>query len=139
MSTSEPRILIVEDEIIVALFMEDIPMEFGYEIASVVGRLDDAMARSTDFAVPDLHLNGQSVFDFAGTLAARGCFLWLCHGLWRTRCSRLSSQPASAAKTVSTRRPKAGAGTGHTSRQPKRSSNRRSLGAGAGNLDFLMP
>jgi len=74
MSTSKPRILVVEDEIIVALFMEDILKEFGYEVADVVGHLDDAMACSADFdiAVLDVHLNGHSVFDFADILAARG-------------------------------------------------------------------
>src|SRR5262249_51719323 len=68
------RVLIVEDEIVVALFLEDMLLEFGYEVAGVVGHLDDAMAREPDYgmAVLDVHLNGRSVFDFADTLAARG-------------------------------------------------------------------
>ena len=68
------RVLIVEDEIIVALFMEDIMAEFGYEVAGVVSHLDEAMARDTDYdiAVLDVHLNGRPVFDFADTLAAQG-------------------------------------------------------------------
>jgi CheY-like chemotaxis protein len=68
------RVLIVEDEIIVALFMEDVVTEFGYEVAGVVSHLDDAMAREPDYgmAVLDVHLNGRSVFEFADTLAARG-------------------------------------------------------------------
>jgi CheY-like chemotaxis protein len=68
------RVLIVEDEIIVALFMEDILAEFGYAVAGVVSRLDEAMARDSDFdlAVLDVHLNGKSVFDFADKLAAAG-------------------------------------------------------------------
>jgi CheY-like chemotaxis protein len=74
MSADKPRILIVEDEIVVALFMEDILTEFGFEVVGVVGHLNDAMNRSADFdiAVLDVHLNGQSVFDFADMLAARG-------------------------------------------------------------------
>ena len=73
-STGKPRVLIVEDEIIVALFLEDILAEFGYEVAGVVGHLDEAMAREPDYglAVLDVHLNGRPVFDFADTLAARG-------------------------------------------------------------------
>jgi CheY-like chemotaxis protein len=69
-----PRVLIVEDEIIVALFMEDILAEFGYRVAGVVSQLDDAMARDADFdmAVLDVHLNGKNVFDFADKLAAGG-------------------------------------------------------------------
>jgi CheY-like chemotaxis protein len=68
------RVLIVEDEIVVALFLEDLLIEFGYEVAGVAGQLDDAMARAPDYdvAVLDVHLNGRNVFDFADTLAARG-------------------------------------------------------------------
>jgi CheY-like chemotaxis protein len=68
------RVLIVEDEIVVALFMEDILAEFGYQVAGVVSRLDEAMTRDADFdlAVLDVHLNGKSVFDFADKLADAG-------------------------------------------------------------------
>jgi len=68
------RILIVEDEIIVALFLEDLLADFGYEVAGVVSHLDDAMAHPADYdlAVLDVHLNGRSVFEFADTLEARG-------------------------------------------------------------------
>jgi CheY-like chemotaxis protein len=68
------RVLIVEDEMIVALFLEDLLGEFGYEVAGVAGHLDQAMAHSPDYdmAVLDVHLNGRNVFDFADTLAARG-------------------------------------------------------------------
>jgi CheY-like chemotaxis protein len=68
------RVLIVEDEIIVALFLEDLLIEFGYEVAGVATHLDDAMARAPDYdvAVLDVHLGGRNVFDFADTLAARG-------------------------------------------------------------------
>ena len=66
------RILIVEDEIIVAMFMEDILAELGYEVAGVVSHLDEAMKRERDFdvAVLDVHLNGRNVFDFADKLTA---------------------------------------------------------------------
>ena len=67
------RVLIVEDEIVVALFLEDALAEFGYEVAGVASRLDEAMARSQtpDFAaaVLDVHLNGQDVFPLADRLA----------------------------------------------------------------------
>jgi CheY-like chemotaxis protein len=66
------RILIVEDEIIVAMFMEDILGEFGYAVAGVVSHLDEAMGRTRDYdlAVLDVHINGRNVFDFADKLAA---------------------------------------------------------------------
>ena len=68
------RVLIVEDEIVVALFLEDMLAEFGYEVAGVASRLDDAIARDPDYdaAVLDVHLNGRNVFDFADALAGRG-------------------------------------------------------------------
>ena len=68
------RVLIVEDEIVVALFMEDILTEFGYQVAGVIGHLDDALAREPDYdlAVLDVHLNGRSVFEFADKLTALG-------------------------------------------------------------------
>ena len=68
------RVLIVEDEIIVALFLEDLLCDFGYEVAGVVSHLDQAMAHAVDYdvAVLDVHINGRPVFDFADTLAARG-------------------------------------------------------------------
>ena len=72
--STKPRVLIVEDEIIVALFMEDVLTDFGYEVAGVIGHLDEAAAREPDYdmAVLDVHLNGHSVFDFADALAVRG-------------------------------------------------------------------
>ena len=65
------RVLIVEDEIVVALFLEDVLAEFGYDVAGVVSHLDDALARETDYdlALLDVHINGRNVFDFADQLA----------------------------------------------------------------------
>jgi len=68
------RVLIVEDEIVVALFLEDLLAEFGYEVAGIVSHLDDAMGRPNDYdvALLDVHLNGRNVFEFADRLAACG-------------------------------------------------------------------
>ena len=73
-TSAKPRVLIVEDEIVVALFLEDILEEFGYQVAGVVTQLDDAMLRQPDYdiAVLDVHINGRNVFDFADVLAGRG-------------------------------------------------------------------
>jgi CheY-like chemotaxis protein len=72
--SAKPRVLIVEDEIVVALFLEDVLDEFGYHVAGVVTQLDDAMLREQDYdiAVLDVHINGRNVFDFADVLAGRG-------------------------------------------------------------------
>ena len=70
------RVLIVEDEIVVALFLEDLLAEFGYEVAGVAARLEEALVRAEapDFvmAVLDVHLNGRDVFPLADRLAERG-------------------------------------------------------------------
>ena len=70
------RILVVEDEMIVALFIEDLVTDLGYDIAGVVSRLDDALSRvgegGFDLAILDVHLAGKEVFPFADALAERG-------------------------------------------------------------------
>lgn len=73
---ARPRILVVEDEMTVAMLIEDMASELSYEIAGVVPRLEDAMrlADSDDFdvAMLDVHLGGKTVFPFAAELDRRG-------------------------------------------------------------------
>lgn len=74
---SEPRrVLVVEDEMIVALFMEELLGELGYQVAGVIPRLEEGLARagdgSFDVAILDVHLNGKDVFPLADALAERG-------------------------------------------------------------------
>ncbi len=70
-----PRVLVVEDEMTVAMLIEDMVSELAYEVAAVVPRLEDAMrlldSDSFDFAMLDVHLNGKTVFPFAAELEAR--------------------------------------------------------------------
>ena len=70
-----PRVLVVEDEMTVALLIEDMVTELAYEVAAVVPRLDDAMrlldSDSFDLAMLDVHLNGKTVFPFAAELEDR--------------------------------------------------------------------
>ena len=71
-----PRILVVEDEMTVAMLIEDMVVELAYEVAAVVPRLEDAMrlldSDSFDLAMLDVHLNGKTVFPFAAELEMRG-------------------------------------------------------------------
>lgn len=71
-----PRVLVVEDEMTVAMLIEDMVAELSYEVAAVVPRLEDAMrlldSDSFDIAMLDVHLNGKTVFPFAAELEARG-------------------------------------------------------------------
>lgn len=70
-----PRVLVVEDEMTVAMLIEDMVAELAYEVAAVVPRLEDAMrlldGDSFDLAMLDVHLNGKTVFPFAAELQAR--------------------------------------------------------------------
>lgn len=70
-----PRVLVVEDEMTVAMLIEDMVSELAYEVAAVVPRLEDAMrlldSDSFDLALLDVHLNGKTVFPFASELETR--------------------------------------------------------------------
>jgi CheY-like chemotaxis protein len=72
MSEKQTRVLIVEDEMIVAMFLEDVLAELGYEVAGVITRIDDALARAEtgdfDCAILDVHVKGRDVFPFADRL-----------------------------------------------------------------------
>ena len=74
--TAPLRVLIVEDEAIVAMMLEDMVSELGHEVAGVVGRLDQALtsANTLDIglAIVDLNLNGERTYPVAGILSDRG-------------------------------------------------------------------
>jgi CheY-like chemotaxis protein len=74
--TSARRVLVVEDEAIVAIFLEELLTDLGHEVTGVVSHLKEAMARANDqnfdLAILDVHLAGEDVFPFADALAARG-------------------------------------------------------------------
>jgi len=70
------RVLVVEDEIMVAWVLEDMLAELGCEIVGPAVRVDQALtlvgAETFDLAVLDINLNGQKSFPIADALAARG-------------------------------------------------------------------
>jgi CheY-like chemotaxis protein len=70
------RVLLVEDEIMVALLLEDMLAELGHTVMGPVARLDKAlgMAQSEafDLAFLDVNLDGEQVYPVAEVLAARG-------------------------------------------------------------------
>lgn len=69
------RVLVVEDEMTVAMLIEDMICELNLEVAAVAPRLEDAMrmldSDTFDLAMLDVHLNGKPVFPFAAELDAR--------------------------------------------------------------------
>lgn len=70
------RILLVEDEMLVAMNMEDMLLELGHELAGLASRLGPALelAREAAFdaAILDVNLAGERSFPIAELLAGRG-------------------------------------------------------------------
>lgn len=70
------RILIVEDEMLVAMNIEDMLLDLGHEVAGIASRLAPALSlageASIDAAMLDVNLAGETSFPVADLLAARG-------------------------------------------------------------------
>jgi CheY-like chemotaxis protein len=75
---SEPplRILIVEDEMLVAMNIEDMLLDLGHEVAGLASRVEPALALARegafDLAMLDVNLAGQPSFPIADILIERG-------------------------------------------------------------------
>ena len=70
------RVLLVEDEIMVALLLEDMLSEFGHQVVGPVAHLNKAVEmaqrEALDVAILDVNINGKEVYPVAEALAARG-------------------------------------------------------------------
>jgi CheY-like chemotaxis protein len=70
------RVLVVEDESLVAMFLEDVLEDLGHQMLGPYSRVDAALtaARAEDFdiAILDVNVNGQAIFPVAEAIAARG-------------------------------------------------------------------
>ena len=70
------RILVVEDEMMIAMLVEDMLDELGCQIVGPANAVDTALALADedglDAAILDVNLNGQPVFSIADRLKARG-------------------------------------------------------------------
>jgi two-component SAPR family response regulator len=68
------RVLIVEDEFLIAMDLEDLMEQMGHQVAASVSRLDEAMkfvcTQGVDFAILDLNLRGEESFPLAEILRA---------------------------------------------------------------------
>ena len=69
------RVLVVEDEIMVALLLEDMIADLGHRVVGPVGRLgkalDVANREAIDVAILDVNVDGKEVYPVAEALAAR--------------------------------------------------------------------
>lgn len=70
------RILIVEDEMTIALLMEDMVADLGHEVVGLAMRLPQALSMAEqeeiDFAILDVNLDGRMSFPVADILQRRG-------------------------------------------------------------------
>ena len=70
------RVLLVEDENLVALLLEDMLAELGHTVVGPVARLDKALETAQreafDVAILDVNINGEDSYPIAEALAARG-------------------------------------------------------------------
>jgi CheY-like chemotaxis protein len=70
------RALLVEDEVLVALLIEEMLGDLGCEVGALSSHFDEALRLATDgsfdFAVLDINLNGTQSFPIADRLAERG-------------------------------------------------------------------
>jgi CheY-like chemotaxis protein len=69
-------VLVVEDEVMVAMYVEELLGDLGYDTVVVATALDQALSLAReaafDFAVLDINLNGRQSFPVADVLQARG-------------------------------------------------------------------
>jgi CheY-like chemotaxis protein len=74
--SGRPRVLIVEDEALIAMLIEDMLSELGCEAVGPATRLDRALAmaatESLDLAVLDVNLGSEQSFPVAEVLQKRG-------------------------------------------------------------------
>lgn len=70
------RVLVIEDELMVAMGLEMVLADAGCEVVGPVGRFDKALVAAecedVDFALLDVNLRGDSVFPVADILSLRG-------------------------------------------------------------------
>lgn len=104
------RILLVEDDLLIALDLEEGLLELGCEVVGPYGRLDQAMAavdRSLDGAIIDLNLRGQHSFPLIERLREHEVPTVVCSGYvelpeMRTRLAGIPvlSKPCTPAQLV---------------------------------------
>lgn len=70
------RVLIVEDDMTIALMIEDMLVDGGHEVVGIAMRLRDALERAADLhfdvAILDVNLDGSMSFPVADKLRERG-------------------------------------------------------------------
>lgn len=70
------RVLVVEDEMTIAMMVEDMLIDLGYEVVEIAARLPVALKMAVeavvDFVILDVNLDGHKSFPVAEILEKRG-------------------------------------------------------------------
>ena len=70
------RVLIVEDEAMIAMLVEDMVLDFGSEVVGPAAKMDDAMrlaqSAALDATILDVNVGGSVIFPVAEILSKRG-------------------------------------------------------------------
>ena len=70
------RVVIIEDEGMVAMLIEDMLADLGHEVVATVGQMERAAQliseTSADIVILDVNLNGEQTYVLASALASRG-------------------------------------------------------------------
>lgn len=81
------KVLVVEDEGIIALLLEDMLNELGHDMVASAANIDDARAEAAnqkiDLAILDVNLGRQSSYPLASDLSAKGIPFILATGYGR--------------------------------------------------------
>jgi len=78
LSETKSRVLIVEDEALVAMLLEDMLIDAGYAVAGTMSAIQPALefvaedAAAFEVAILDVNLRGQPIFPVAEALVAAG-------------------------------------------------------------------
>jgi CheY-like chemotaxis protein len=76
MSQANLNVLLIEDEVVVAMLLEDMLSDLGHHVIAAASRLDEAMKCAAeltfDLAIVDLNLNGERSDQLAKLLSSRG-------------------------------------------------------------------
>lgn len=76
LALADVRVLLVEDEAMVAMMIEDMLCDLGCQVVGPAARVASALAlvdaETVDIAVLDVNLGGERVFPVADALTARG-------------------------------------------------------------------
>ncbi|MBM3526550.1 MAG: response regulator [Alphaproteobacteria bacterium] len=75
-NSARRRALVIEDEMLIGMLLEDMLADLGHVVVAVIPRVEQALAavsgETFDYAIVDVHLNGQSALPVADALIERG-------------------------------------------------------------------